>query len=252
LIELMVSVAIIAMLVALLLPALARMIGGARQFRCQISLRSIAFDFSVFADEQLHGDRGLDEAPQDEGGLGLGDDRFRLETFQESQYRIDEFWDWNENVSHSLPDKAGNDPMRCAEVRGPIVLKNHLPCGAGAVGPRQNVSFGFNKRLELGEYKNQNGFIVPKPVILTSEILAHPNVPLAWDVNGAEAHEHGVEPVFSAPSLDSKIFQNDKYWFPSRRHNGGLNVAFIGGHVLSTTSPLLEDSWRWDYTPPLK
>lgn len=248
----MVSIAIIATLVAILLPALARMVGGARQFRCQISLRSIAFDFSVFADDQLHGDRGNDELPLDEGGLGLGDSRFLIETFQESQYRIDEFWNWNESVSHALPDQAGNDPMRCAEVRGPIVLKNNLPCGKGAVTPRSNVSFGVNRRLQIGEVALDNGFIVPKQVVLTSDILSHPGVPLAWDVNGAEAHAHGVEPVFSMPSLDSVLFPNDKYWFPSKRHNGGLNVAFIGGHVLSTTTPLQENGWRWDYTPPMK
>jgi prepilin-type N-terminal cleavage/methylation domain-containing protein/prepilin-type processing-associated H-X9-DG protein len=252
LIELLVSITIIAVLVSLLLPALARMIGGARQFRCQIALRSIAFDFSVFADEHLHGDRGLDEAPIDEGGLGLGDARFRLGTFQESQYRIDEFWDWDESLSHALPDRAGNDPMRCAEVRGRVVLKNNIPCGNGAVGPRENVSYGFNKRLEIGELELPGGVIVPRPLVLQSTIMEDANVPLAWDVDGAAANAKGVAPVFSAPSLESAIFKNDKYWFPSRRHNGGLNVAFIGGHVLSSRTPLEEDGWRWSFSPPVK
>lgn len=252
LIELLVSITIIAVLVALLLPALAGMIGGARQFRCQISLRSIAFDFSVFADEHLHGDRGLDEATLDEGGLGLGDARFRLETFQESQYRIDEFWDWEENLSHELPDRAGNDPMRCAEVRGRVVLKNNIPCGGGAVGPPENVSYGFNKRLEIGEFELPGGVIVPRPLVLRSSIMEDANVPLAWDVDGAAAKAKGVQPVFSAPTLSSSIFKNDKYWFPSRRHNGGLNVAFVGGHVLSSRTPLEEDGWRWTFSPPSK
>lgn len=246
------SIAIIAMLVAILLPAIGRMVGSARQFRCQMSLRSIAFDFTVFADEQLHGDRGMDEAPHDEGGLGLGNSRFRLETFQESQYRIDEFWNWNETNSHELPDLDGNDPMRCAEVRGRVVLHNNLPCGGGAVGPRRNVSYGFNKRLDTGGVELPGGFMVPRPVILSSSIMHHPNVPLAWDVDGTVADANGVEPVFSTPTLDSKLFTNDRYWFPARRHNGALNVAFIGGHVLSTTDPLNEDGWRWSYAPPVK
>lgn len=252
LVELLVSITIIALLVALLLPALARMIGGARQFRCMISLRSITLDFHNFADDQFHPNRGLDEAPKDEGGLGLGDDRFRIATFQESQYRIDEFWDWNETNVHMLPDASGNDPMRCDAMKGPIVLKNNLPCGDGAVGPRENVSYGFNKRLEIGELELPNGVIVPREIILRSSILEDGNVPLAWDVDGAEADRKGVEPVFSTPTLGSSIFPNDKYWFPAKRHNGGMNVAFIGGHVDRTRAPLEEEGWRWEFFAPAK
>lgn len=253
LIELLVSITIIALLVSLLLPALARMIGGARQFRCMISLRSITLDFQSFADDQYHPYRGLDEAPKDEGGLGLGDDRFHLATFQESQYRIDEFWDWNESNVHTLPDAGGNDPMRCDAMSGQIVLKNNTPCGDGAVGPPENVSYGFNKRLETGEYKLGNGVVVPKKIVLRSSILEDANVPLAWDVDGALAKAYGVAPVFSTPTLESPIFYpKDKYWFPAKRHNGGLNVAFIGGHVLKTRAPLEEDSWRWEFFAPVK
>jgi len=252
LIELLVSLTIIALLVALLLPALGRIIGGARQFRCMVSLRSITMDFNNFADDQYHPWRGLDEAPRDEGGLALGDDRFRLETFQESQYRIDEFWDWNGSVTHELPDAGGNDPMRCDAVRGRIVLHNNTPCGGGAVSPRENVSYGFNKRLQIGEHELPNGAVVPREIILRTSILEDPNVPLAWDVDGAAADAKGVEPVFSQPSLHSSIFPNETYWFPARRHNGGLNVAFVGGHVLSTRQPLEEDGWRWAFSPPLK
>lgn len=251
-VELLVSITIVALLVSLLLPALGRMIGGARQFRCMISLRSITLDFHNFADDQYHPFRGLDELPRDEGGLGLGDDRFRIATFQESQYRVDEFWDWNENNVHRLPDAGGNDPMRCAAMSGPIVLKNNLPCGGGAVGPRENVSYGFNKRLEIGEYTLANGVVVPRTVTLRSSILEHADVPLAWDVDGEHADKNDVAPVFSAPSLGSPIFPNDKYWFPAKRHNGGLNVAFIGGHVAKTRAPLEETGWRWEFAPPTK
>src|SRR5690242_14076117 len=77
LLELLISIAIVALLLAILLPALGYTVRAARGFRCQVSLRSVAFDFSVFADDNLHGDRGDDVAV-------VGRRRFRLETFQES------------------------------------------------------------------------------------------------------------------------------------------------------------------------
>ena len=56
--ELMIVIAIIAVLLSVLLPALSRPIGAARGFRGMGSLRIIAFDFSVFPDDLLHGDLG--------------------------------------------------------------------------------------------------------------------------------------------------------------------------------------------------
>ena len=110
LVELLISISIVAVLLAILLPALGYAVRAARGFRCQISLRSVAFDFTVFADDQLHGDRGDDPA-------AVGPRRFRLETFQESEYGIDEFWRYNGNT-HQIPDTEKNDPMRCPAVRG--------------------------------------------------------------------------------------------------------------------------------------
>ena len=64
------------------------------------------------------------------------------------------------------------------------------------------------------------------------------------------AEEKGATPVFSAPSLGSTgYFADDARWFPSVRHDGKINFAFIGGHVLSSRKPLDEPTWRWDFTP---
>src|SRR5258708_5345725 len=43
LIELLISIAIVGVLLAILLPTLGHTIGAARGFRCQVSLRSVAF-----------------------------------------------------------------------------------------------------------------------------------------------------------------------------------------------------------------
>jgi prepilin-type N-terminal cleavage/methylation domain-containing protein/prepilin-type processing-associated H-X9-DG protein len=240
LVELLVVIAVLAMLIAILLPALGRSIGAARQFRCQVSLRSIGFDFSIFADDTLHGDRGNDQRE-------LGD-RFRLETFQESQYGADEFWRWgDETNSHSLPDTDGNNPMRCSEVGGILTVRRGVPCRNGAIGPADAVSFGFNGRLDRAPFRGSNRWM---PVTLTSQISEQSMVPLAWDVDGAKAKRNGVEPIFSAPALDARSgpFADGRYWFPAMRHNGSANVLFLDQHVESSPRPL-QESWDWSYLP---
>lgn len=239
LVELLVVIAVIGMLTAILLPALGMSIGAAKKFRCQVSLRSVGFDFSIFADETLHGDRGDDDRYL--GG------RFTIETFQESQYGISEFWRWGDRNEQSLPDKSNNDPMRCASVAGDITVRRGTACRNGAVNPPQNVSFGFNGRLDRAPYRGSTRWSL---VTLTSRILEQNRVPLAWDVDGALAKRNGVEPVFSAPALDETDgpFASGRYWFPATRHAGGINVLFMDQHVESTSQPLEED-WDWSYLP---
>lgn len=248
LVEILVAIAIIAVLMAILLPALGRSMGSARGFRCQMSLRSVAFDFGVFADDQLHGDRKDDRTE-------LGEARFRLETFQESQYGLDEFWNdrWGaDELTHTLPDAASNDPMRCAEVRGPITLRASTPCSQGAISPSQNISYTFNVRLHRAEVMDGAGRPKAVPVILNSDIMQQGMVPLVWDVDGAAAYAKDQTPVFSGPSLDSQVFGQDDYWFPALRHNGAGNFAFIDGHVRSSMRPLAETDWAWDFQPVRK
>lgn len=239
LVEVLVVIAVMAMLIAILLPALGMSIGAARKFRCQVSLRSVGFDFGIFADETLHGDRG-----DDERDLGS---RFRLETFQESEYGVSEFWRWGEANSHDLPDAAKNDPMRCPSVAGEITVRRGTACRNGAISPPENVSFGFNGRLDRAPYRGSSRWM---PVELTSQIVEESQVPLAWDVDGAAAKRNGVEPVFSAPPMDATNgpFADGRYWFPALRHNGGLNVLFLDQHVGPTRRPL-EEGWRWSFLP---
>lgn len=240
LVELLVVIAVIAMLIGLLAPALSRSVGLARQFRCQVSLRSIGFDFSVFADDTLHGDRGADASISP---------RFKLETFQESEYGLDEFWRWGDKNSHTLPDAGNNDPMRCDAVDGEITLRRGVPCRGGAITPAEQVSYTFNGRLDRAPVRGTGGARWMQ-VSLTPAITNESMVPLAWDVDGAEAKRRGVVPVFSAPGLDADRgpFAGDALWFPSRRHNGAANVLFTDQHV-ENASDLMQSGWRWDYLP---
>ena len=244
LIELLATIAIIALLLGLLLPALASSMTAARAFECQMALRSVAFDFNVYADQILHGDRGDDTRY-------LPDGRFRLETFIESQYRVDEFWAWGSRVNtHTLPDAGGNDPLRCSEVRSDVIVRRSTPCSQGAVGPPESVSYGFNARLHRPERIDPNGTARAQLVLLRASILHNTQIPLLWDVDGEDAWAKGNQPIFSAPALDSKqVFANDRMWSPSMRHGGMMQVAFIGGHVLATSRPLDQDDWQWGFTP---
>jgi prepilin-type N-terminal cleavage/methylation domain-containing protein/prepilin-type processing-associated H-X9-DG protein len=242
LLELLVTLAIIGVLISLLGPALARMLSTARSLQCQASLRTVALDFALFATDGMHTSRG------DDARL---DNRFRLSTFQESEYEIDEFWSHGDADTVVLDEKSESDPLRCSEVRAAVSVTQNQACtSSGAINPPQNVSYGFNSRLHRAEVEGPGGFQLPRPVFLTSAILQEPDVPLAWDVDGKKAFSTHVLPQFSAPSLDSQsVYAADRFWFPSFRHGGLMNVAFVGGQVLSTRTPLEEPGWKWAYQP---
>lgn len=241
LIEMLAVVSVIAVLISILLPMLGASMERAREFKCQMAQRTVAFDFRLFADEQLHGNRGDDN----------GRSSFAIETFQENQYGVDEFWRWGDDLSaHETPDSDGNDPMRCPSLRVPIVLRNNLSCSSGAVGPPQSVSFGFNARLNRAERIDPHGRPVAQLVRLRPNILQESSVPLLIDVDGDRAFENGVPAIYTGPSLDSRgPYAGDRYWFPGKRHNGRANAAFMDGHVEASAEPAKESGWRWDYQP---
>jgi len=242
LLEVLVTIAIVTVLIGMLLPALQGARASVRGLQCQMSQRTVAADFIIFAnDYQMHAGQRGDDARELPAG------KFRLETFQESQYQIDEFWGWGSRQTVSMPFE-GNDPMRCPEVPGNVQLRRGAPCSRGGVSPPEHISFGFNVRLHVAEVE-RDGRTRIVAVHLTSQILEHGDVPLFWDVDGAKAEANGVSPVFSGPSLDSGgPFARDRYWFPDFRHNGAANFAFIDGRVEATRAPLSEP-WPWGYQP---
>ncbi len=252
LVELLITIAILATLIALLLPAARGAIGTARAFKCQMAQRSTCFDFGLFCDDILHPQRGDDDS-SDPADRVVPRGQFRLETFIESQYGLDEFWNPADGNLVILPDANGRDPMRCAEVKGPITLRRAIPCTQGAISPPQNISYGFNIRLQMSERRWLAGN--NRPIGLSSTVLnageVSPSaIPLMWDVDGNVAAQHGVVPLFSGPTLDSTtLFTNDRYWFPAMRHNGAMTVGFIDGHVATTRRPLQEPNWAWGFDP---
>lgn len=220
----------------------------ARGFRCQSTLRRVAFDFVLFADPMTVGSRGPDAR--------MGS-RFRLSTFINSEYGLDSFWDHGQDQTSRLTEGSATDRLRCSEVSGPLTLLRGHPCtSSAAVGPATNVSYGFNARLHIAPATPDAGpeaaqSASARPVLLSKAILQHPDVPLAWDIDGAALTRRGATtPHFSAPAIgDDALFRGDRLWAPAPRHHGRVNVAFVGGHVLSSADPRAEPTWDWAYTP---
>lgn len=242
LIELLVVIALIALIMSILLPAFSASRETARNLQCKARLRAVTTEFIFFADAD-----GMSRRP---AAGPLGENRFRIEDFQESIYKIDEYWD--ASSSNVMKLDSATQPLMCPS--GPSMLERRasMPCSAGAIGPKRNVTVAFNKRLETRTfYFNGNPF--PAAAVLTPSILHFPNVPLVLDADGAAADDAGKLPYYSAPPIqDDKlddIYESGSFWFPSKRHMGKVNIGFVGGHVLSSSNPAAEPWSRWGYQP---
>ncbi|MFQ5411240.1 MAG: type II secretion system protein [Phycisphaerae bacterium] len=242
LIELLVVLAIIGLLLAILMPAMSAGRNVAMDLKCKANLRIIAQRFIDFADSSGAALRG------DSEHFG---NRFLIEDFQESIYEIDEFWsDYGGAERVAMP--RVEQPLICPSGPPHLERTKGFPCSSGAIGPFRNVSIGFNMRLDT---RTRDDLPLPYPATayLTGNILQFPAVPLAFDVDGQEAFEDDRLPYYSAPPiLDDKyidFYEDGRFWFPSFRHRDGLNVAFVGGHVLASSDPVMEPWWRWDFQP---
>ncbi len=239
LVETLVVVAIIALLLAILLPAVQSVRVRMKALVCASNMRSIVFKFHLFAGGVNREGRGDSEI--------LGPGRFYIGDFQESVYRIDEFWD--------LPIATGllesqKEMMLCPAGPRTLSKQQGFPCSNAAVFPARDVTIAMNMRLYRASLALA-GSPVLAPAAVThvrSNVLGRAYVPLVMDVDGAVAADRGIEPFYTAPPLTT---QNDAYadglhWMPSKRHAGRTVVGFVGGHVLSSARPE-QESWNWSY-----
>jgi prepilin-type N-terminal cleavage/methylation domain-containing protein/prepilin-type processing-associated H-X9-DG protein len=250
LIEMLVVVAIIGILVAIMGTSLSRVRAAGKSFVCKNQLRNVAFNFIIFADDYGHPWRG--DSDQD------GRSGFNIEDFQESQYKIAEFWKLNTGATSSLGTavqiKASEQQLICPAGEQMLEKLPNLPCKDKAVSPLANVSKGFNMRLYQASIVQPSGGSLLTPVRLSKRITAHHMVPLVFDVDGAASQVLGPDrlPYYSAPGTNaSDNYANGNYWFPSLRHGGQCNAAFVGGYVLSSSHPEREPGWDWKYQPPV-
>jgi len=240
LLELLLTIGIITLLISIVLPAMRACRQASRRVKCLSQMHRATWEFRIFADDFAVRTRG--------DSANFGPQRFEIEDFQESLYRIAEYWDLPPG-QHSAAYNSPSEVMMCPE--GPSYLQRSFRAGGclrELVTPWANVSLALNMRLDHRVWTfNGNTYLVP--AIVTSKILNHPNVPLLMDVDGEKA-TGGVEPFYTAPPIDpDDPYGDGTYWFPSYRHQGRINVAFVGGHVLSSNNPLDEPGWDWAYQP---
>jgi len=244
-VELLITMGIIAILLAIMTPVLRYTIGYARGFRCQMALRNVAFDFQIFANDDFYGNRGDDAA--------LPGDQFRMETFLEAEYEIDEFWGYGDAQTVPLETSVAFEMLQCPEVHGAVTLHAGASCTNGGVRPVAGASYGFNLNLHRHETVDRRGRPRLLPMFLRgpSLLAQDEGIPLALDVDARVAAERGVTPFFTAPDLSLPASRNGgRFWFPSMRHNGQANVSFIDGHVTATSDPIGEaPEFRWDFKP---
>lgn len=240
LIETLVVISIMAVLTGILLPAVSSARRSMKKLGCASNMRSVTLGFQLFVNGDAAAGRGDSER--------LGRRRFYINDFQESVYRIDEFWDLHDVRSGTVGGISGL--LLCPQSAGLITKRSGFPCGASALTPTRNVAVALNMRLYRAAMSVGRRTLL-SPVALTTvsrKIVSHPYVPLAIDVDGHQAVTRGVEPFYTAPQRPDEEgpYSDGRYWMPSSRHAGKTNVAFVGGHVLSSTDPAAE-RWDWGY-----
>ncbi|MBN2561779.1 MAG: prepilin-type N-terminal cleavage/methylation domain-containing protein [Phycisphaerae bacterium] len=241
LLELLVVIAILSLLMSILLSTLSKVHRTATSVLCQTKLRAVSQRFTEFADDYCPTDRGDSKR--------LGPTRFRLDDFQESLYKVDEFWDLDEEPTQVASYDRSKQLLMCPAGRGNLSRRGFVNLDDGAVFPTESVTLGFNMRLCKANRLIGDRWDVTH-VTLTSHVLDHPLVPLVFDVDGEEAGARMQLPFYAAPVMNGQgTCGGDSCWFPSKRHDGKVQAAFVGGHVATSVDPASEPGWDWRYEP---
>jgi prepilin-type N-terminal cleavage/methylation domain-containing protein/prepilin-type processing-associated H-X9-DG protein len=240
LVELLVVIGIIGILLALLLPAVATARGRMKTLKCSSNLRTVALRFQLFVEGE--NSEGWGDSAR------LGSRSFHVNDFQDYLYRLDEFWDLPERAPATLTPEE--EVMMCPAGADHLAKRANSPCSSTAIWPAENVSLAINMRLYRGviDFMGTPRLAPAAATRVRPDVLNHPYAPLLIDVDGEEAVARRLEPFYTAPPLpdDASPYGTGRYWMPSWRHGDRINVAFVGGHVLSSERPERE-TWDWKY-----
>ncbi len=241
LLEMLIAIAIIALLLSISLSGFSRVRASARSVRCLTNQRDAGLAFQYFADGTFSEDRGRSNR--------CPDNEFFFEDFVEKLYGVDEFWD--EPIEEAFPIDPSRSTMMCPAAPDELNRVPDRPCNDGAVLPFENVSYVFNRRLYAETIVFEGRLVFNPRTKVTSRVLDHPNVPLVFDGDGERATAMRRRPYFSAPPLPDQqdMYSDGSWWFPSNRHRERTNVVFVGGHAASSATPADELFWDWKYQP---
>ncbi len=264
LMELLVVMAIIALLVSLLMTGLRGVMKQANSLVCMSNLRQIAFEFQRVAEDPATLKR-WDDDHADRSGFGLT-------SFIDKIYAAGKYFQ---------PDVPGESESVKEYYRGQEIFL--CPAGPSRIRVRggrrvleplepedpdslflEDVSYGFNARLrKVFRFSQEEQVWTERYVKLTLNMYDWPDAPktaLVFDVDAraavkAESAPHLIAPAIEPPDPDNPGGSNFGYqpgdvssglihgrkWFPSQRHQGKTNVALLDGSVRSIKD-LLADS----------
>ncbi len=267
LVELLVVVAIIALLVSLLMTGLRGVMWQANSLVCMSNLRQIAFEFQRVAEDPGPLKR-WDPDHADLSGFGLTS--FIDKVYAAGKY----FRRADPGESESVKEYyRGQEIFLCPS--GPSRIRvtggrRVLEPGDTAIMYPEDVSYGFNARLrKIFRFSQEENKWVERYVKLNLNMYDWPNAPrtaLVFDVDARAAVEAESSPHLIAPPNEpnerdipgdssfgyqpgsgSSGLIHGRKWFPSRRHQGKTNVALLDGSVRSVKDLLAESeriNWK--------
>lgn len=251
LVELLVVVAIIAVLTSVLLPALGSVRQQARTIVCMSNLKSIAFDFNLALNNPNSIRSSNDTIAPLEGG-------FWLSNFADKIYHAGSYYD---SSTSSTSYANGSDVFFCPSAAPYLTVdgtRDHVfDSPHSALSPKANVSYAFNARLRAvyralaGSPSGEQYFVMLGPNVLGWPHA--PEMPLMLDVDASLAVKWDADPFAIAPAIEDigayrayNFFPNGgKRWYPILRHNDQANVARLDGSVRRTNKLLKDPDFEW-------
>jgi prepilin-type N-terminal cleavage/methylation domain-containing protein/prepilin-type processing-associated H-X9-DG protein len=252
LIELLIVIAIIAILAALLMPALTQAKDAARLAKCRsnvrqqtIALNSFVLDFSVYP--LFRADRTRRKTPPEHAG-----DWYLTLNEYASGAKQERFWD----LKAEMPDiwSCPSEPRR-----------------APNLGDYGFLPYGYNKRgigsgeLGLGGYRYTidygdgltGGPTVPVPesdIRVPADMIALADGIFSWGTNKFNIHGYRLGREYTNTPAGS---YEDHTKRARKRHHSRANVGFCDGHVetmtfrslLESTSDVALRRWNSDHEP---
>lgn len=241
LIELLVVVAIIAILAALLLPSLTGAKETARRIKCVNNLRQLTLTASVYADD--HEDR---LAPNGYGNAEtlagkrlwvVGNTHLDPPSFTNAAYLLDSRY------------ATFADYLKTAEIYRCPSDRSTVEIGGRAVAKTR--SYALNGYLGWQEPSLESSFLSPRYVVFTRTgefSLGSPSALLQFIDTAPGNICHSAFVVYLGQTLKGLY-----YHLPSAQHNRSGNLSFVDGHVEThrwrdgTTSQLARERWIPDH-----